>query len=220
MGKYKLSIELKTQALIGSAEGFGAIIDSDIVFDDYGIPYIPSKRIKGCLRDSAMEVCDIFDLSNISIFKNNNNKYHLVDKIFGKTGETKSSPLYISNLYIHDGENLKEWLQYLSKNYYYLINPEVIKSYFTKIIQHTAIDESGVAKEHSLRTIRVAKKGFVFEGDLEIKEENEDLLKLLYLACLNLRRFGTKRNRGFGEIRCKILQNGNEINFQKDLEVL
>ena len=36
-----LTIELKllSNTLIGSGEGFGAIIDTDVVFDETGIPY-------------------------------------------------------------------------------------------------------------------------------------------------------------------------------------
>ena len=43
----KITIKLLSDALINSGEGFGAIIDSDVVFDDIGLPYIPAKRIKG-----------------------------------------------------------------------------------------------------------------------------------------------------------------------------
>ena len=51
MMNHKINVKLKSDALIGSGEGFGAIIDTDVVFDEVGIPYIPGRRIKGCLKD-------------------------------------------------------------------------------------------------------------------------------------------------------------------------
>ena len=33
-------------------------LDTDICYDRYGFPYIPAKRIKGCLRECALELND------------------------------------------------------------------------------------------------------------------------------------------------------------------
>lgn len=233
MKKYKITVELLSQALIGSGEGFGAVIDTDIVFDDSGIPWVPSKRIKGCLRDSATEVCEILGSSGINYIpldkeirhKENNDKkdqseFKIVNELFGTSGSDEPSPLYISNLNVQGYEELKEWIGYLRQSYPLIINPEAIRKTYTQIRQQTSIDENGTAKEHSLRTLRVARKGLVFEGEIELEEEREEFVRLLYLACLNLRRFGTKRNRGFGEIKCRLLENGNEINLIKELEAV
>ncbi|MGB9823399.1 RAMP superfamily CRISPR-associated protein [Thermodesulfovibrio sp.] len=219
---YKLTIELKSPCLIGSGEGFGAIIDSDIVFDEYGIPYIPSKRIKGCLRDSAIEICEMFESAGINVLDlqkdKTENKYSIVTSIFGKPGNDKSAPVYFSNLTIQGYDDIKKWLAYLMNQYSGLISREGIIEQYTEIRQQTAIDETtGTAEEHSLRTIRVAKKGLVFEGSIDA---DIDDVKLLYFAVKNLRRLGTKRNRGFGEVECKLYDGSNEINFINELEVL
>lgn len=215
MKSYKLEIKLLSDTLIGSGEGFGAVIDSDIVFDNYGIPYVPAKRIKGCLRDSAVEVCEIFKNSQIDYLTNYG--FDTVKDLFGVPGNDKPSPLYISNLTIKDYDTMLPFIDYFSNKYENIVNTESLTKIFTRIREQTSI-EDGVAKEHSLRTIRVAKKNIIFEGDIELEEENKDFIKLLFLACLNLRRFGTKRNRGFGEIRCRLHENGKEMNLLKELE--
>jgi len=74
----KIKIDLLSYTLTGSGEGAG-IIDSDVVLDDFGFPYIPSRRIKGVLRESAQEVCDILGI----------NDYKIVNSIFGKDGFTE-----------------------------------------------------------------------------------------------------------------------------------
>jgi len=102
-----------------------------------------------------------------------------------------------------------------------IITRESIINQYTELRQQTAIDEgTGTAQEHSLRTIRVAKRGISFTGTIDIEEANDDLIALLYFACKNLRRIGTKRNRGFGSIECKLYEDSKEINFLAKLEEL
>lgn len=225
MKRYELQITLKSPALIGSGEGSGSLIDSDIVFDDIGIPYIPSKRIKGCLRDSAIEICEMFKRANLPYIDlgpdDTENGFRLVSGVFGKPGQEKPASVFFSNLTIEDYEANRDWFIYLINEYKGVVSRESLIDTFTELRQQTAIDEeSGTAEEHSLRTIRVAKEGIVFTGAIDVESDNDDAIKLLSFACKNLRRFGTKRNRGFGEIECKLFENSKEINFINELEVL
>jgi len=225
MKTYFIELILESPCLIGSGEGFGSLIDSDIVFDRLGIPYIPAKRIKGCLRDSAIEVCEIFSQSGINIFdlseEKSENKFKIVSNVFGKPGSQNNAPVYFSNLIIKDYEELAKWLKYLGEKYNKMFNRESIINQFTETRQQTSIDEeSGTAKEHSLRTIRVAKKELIFEGTIDFEEEREEMIKLIYFSCENFRRFGTKRNRGLGKVKCELYENKNKINFLNELEVI
>jgi CRISPR-associated protein Csx10 len=214
MKAYQVKLELLSPTLIGSGEGFGLLIDTDIVFDDAGIPFIPSKRIKGCLLDSVKEVKELFDSSHIDYSIN-------IETAFGKTGSSESGAVYFSNLTIEDYDINKAWLDYYLKNNKYpdLLSKERILETFTEIRQQTAID-NGVAKDGALRTIRVIKKGFKFYGDVHIDNETEAIVNTLALACLNFRFIGTKRNRGFGEVHCSLLKDGNELPIKKKLEEL
>jgi len=224
MMNHKINVKLKSDALIGSGEGFGAIIDTDVVFDEVGIPYIPGRRIKGCLKDSANEVCGMFEKSGIDIFgklvKNKaGNGFVLIDEVFG-TPE-KPSCLNIYNLTIEEYENNKNSLRRLIKDYPAILPKDEVISYFTSIRQQTKIDNDGVAEKHSLRTVRAVKRGNIFEGSITVDNSAtaNDSLKLLWLACINLRHLGTKRNRGFGEVECLLCdENNREINFEKELK--
>lgn len=224
MKTYTLRVTLEANTLIGSGEGFGAVIDADIVFDDTGLPYIPAKRVKGCLRDSAQEVCAMLEKSGITSFLDltrcgNDNRFTIVDDLFGRPGQEAPAPLHFSSLRIEDYEANRTWLKYLASKHTNLLSGEGILSFFTEIRPQTAIDAEGIAKEHSLRTLRTIKKDKVFEGELQYHLEDKNAERLLGLACLNLRRMGTKRNRGFGKIRCEIhgLQTASIL---KELEVL
>jgi len=217
MKKYALKLELQSPTLAGSGAGFGAEINTDIVFDEIGIPFIPAKRIKGCLLDAAKEVEEMFRRAEIKTDD------LLIEKVFGKTGYKESAPVYFSNLFIEDYAQNKSWLDYFSKleEYKHIIKRERILEVFTEIRQQTEIDsDTGVASEHSLRTIRVLRKGATFLGDLQVNEQNEKIVNTLLLACLNFRRFGTKRNRGFGEVRCSLCFEGKELSITQTLEAL
>ncbi len=209
MTKYKMKIEILTDTLIGSGEGFGTVIDTDIVFDDIGIPYIPSKRMKGLLRDSASSIVDIFKLSFDDF------ELPKVEDLFGEPGKEWSCPFKISDFYISDYNDNYNWLNYfLSKDLYKnFISGDLIIDYFTNIRKSTTI-ENGVAKRHSLRSFRVLSRGYTFVGEIEINGAESDkikLEKLLSLSCLNLKSIGTKRNRGLGKIKCQLLNGNNNL---------
>jgi len=207
MQKFTLVIELKSDTLPGSGEGFGAVIDQDVVFDELGLPWIPAKRIKGLLRESYEEIYELL-----------NGKTSLPDSnsIFGKPGQEVEAPLYISNLYLEDYENLKKDLSQIESKFPSVFSTEAVLSQFTYTRQQTAIDsKSGTAAAHSLRTIRVIKKGLVFKGEITYSGNISNFQHILAIACLNLRRIGSKRTRGFGEIDCH-LKDGKGAGLSED----
>lgn len=122
MKTYTLSIKLLSDALINSGEGFGAIIDSDVVFDDVGLPYIPAKRIKGCLRDAAREACEMLKSAQVISFINldksdEDREYKIIEQVFGSPGKELPAPAYFSHLTIDDYENNRQWLKYFTEKY-------------------------------------------------------------------------------------------------------
>ncbi len=215
MNEYKLQLKILTPALIGSGVGYGSNIDTDIVFDDAGVPFVPAKRIKGCLLDAANEADNMLTTAGIA------SGLVSIKKAFGEPGAKVEAPLYFSNLYIEDYCRNSAWINYFLKSKEYnLITQQRILKTFTEIRQQTKIDSGGVALDHSLRTSRVLRKGATFQGVVRITDDNEQIIDTLLLACLNFRRFGTCRNRGFGEVSCSLLHNGTELSVCKKLEAL
>ena len=64
---YTLTIKLLSPTLLMSGQG-DVNTDSTIVHDRYGIPYIPAKRVRGVLYESALEVAEMMELSNLNTF--------------------------------------------------------------------------------------------------------------------------------------------------------
>ncbi|MFN3479886.1 MAG: RAMP superfamily CRISPR-associated protein [Thermodesulfovibrionales bacterium] len=209
---YKLHIKLLSRAAIASAEGYGALIDTDIVFDDVGLPYIPARRIKGCFRDSAIEVLDMLTqakiegLLDLTIEGNEKFKYKLINDLFGIPGMGRTSQVLFSNLYINNYELVRQWLRYLIEDKgNEIISKDAVIAYYTDTTNQTAIDkDTGTAKRTSLRTIRSLKSGIEFIGELTIEAPSPAHEMILCLAAINLRSMGSLRTRGFGRVKCEI----------------
>ena len=206
MQKLQLEITLLSSAVIGSGEGFGAIIDTDIVFDDIGMPLLPGKRVKGCLRDAAETAFERFRQANIAFPLTEEppptSTDDLLNTTFGLRGR-KSGDVYFANLTIPDYAAHQAWLAYWNDAYAGVLSRDTVMDSFTDVRQQTAIDpETGTAKDGALRTLRAARKGTTFVGEVVVNSEDRDTIQTLALACMNLRHLGTNRNRGFGEVVC------------------
>ena len=131
-----------------------------------------------------------------------------VDDIFGITGK-KGGVLYLSNFFVEEYDGTKAWLKYLI-NTSNIINKQSITEQLTSLRYSTSIDSSkGVAKEHSLRTERVINGGKAFIAYVQLPENYETDMALI---CQNIRRMGTKRTRGFGEIEIVFIKGGKILN--------
>lgn len=213
MKQLRIEVTLLSDALIGSGEGFGALIDSDIVFDEIGIPLIPARRMKGCLKEAAEDVQQMFTEAGM-----NNNLPLKIDGTFGKHGEEfdehheQIGRVRFSNLTIAEYAENQAWLRYLSHEYKTLLSQETIMNTFTQIRQQTAIDEeNGVAKDSSLRIIRVARKNSKFCGEITVASDEQTLIDTLAFACSHLRHIGANRNRGFGEVSCQLFEGDQNL---------
>ncbi|KKN48317.1 hypothetical protein LCGC14_0654090 [marine sediment metagenome] len=194
----KLELELLSDALPGSGESEAGIVDRDSLFDEYGLPYVLSKRLKGTKLTSAKDLADWEMLNND------------VEKIFGAEGSLKTV-FTISNGYIERYKIFRDFLnscnkdQQLSK----IFHKSVVQKYFSyNRTQTSVMRKIYVSKEKSLRISRVLKKGlkFYFDIDVDIEEsEKEKFKEDIEKICKVTRNFGSSRTKGLGEISLKII---------------
>ncbi len=184
MEQYKLSFTTLSNVLISSGKS-ATLIDTDVEFHKSGFPFIRARTIKGLLKESVEEVCEMENIDEKDV---------ILEYFFGKGGWNEvSAKLRFDNFYLKDWAKLKSQASHSG-----FTSPQIINQY-TSIIQQTAIDENELAKDTSLRTYRVLKPNISFEGILEVKENNYSAI--LENAIINLRYAGVRRNRGFGRIR-------------------
>ncbi len=188
----KITIKLLSDLCTASGETHNSMVDTDIVYDEYGIPYIPAKRIKGCIREAALEMMEMGLIEQLQYLK-----------IFGKEGNQRSG-FSLSNAYIQDYDKTVQILRALhsSKAKGLSLQQNVLNEYADTRTQ-TAIDlETGVADKNSLRTIRVARKGLILEADCNII--NPENFKVLQQAVSLVKHMGVSRSRGLGLVDMRL----------------
>ncbi|MEQ8225853.1 MAG: RAMP superfamily CRISPR-associated protein, partial [Candidatus Eremiobacterota bacterium] len=190
-----LEMTLLSDTLPGSGEGLSGIIDRDISYDNFGIPYIPSKRIKGILRESARDLSD----ANLLTAK--------IIEIFEDIGQEKGCSFKISNGYLKNYRQYRDFLKYTAgaNDLAGIFNRESLMDYFTYNRSQTTINRyTGTAEENSLRVSRVLKKGLIFDFHIDYDEKyKEDLEKIIKVT----RHFGIARSRGLGHIKLSLREN-------------
>ncbi len=222
---YTLEITLISPLSPGSGEGWAGMIDSDVVFDEYGLPYIPARRIKGILREMAYDVTGaLAPLWGASkpLFTETD-----VPCLFGNRGDIQSSPLSVENAYLTDYQQTRQWLEWAERSAKRKVKQKSdaapimtrarVMETFTHLRQQTAINEQGVAAKGALRTSRVLNRHQQFFSRVEISPANSDYETLLALASGVMRALGGKRNRGLGQVRCRLLSHDNQDLTEKAL---
>ena len=75
----KIIIELRSDACIHSGYSYRGLIDNDVCCDRFGIPFIPARRLKGCMREAADMLKKHPAIQKVSI-----------DHLFGERGQALS----------------------------------------------------------------------------------------------------------------------------------
>jgi CRISPR-associated protein Csx10 len=195
----KIIVELKSDLMPGSGSGFAGVVDSDIEYEANGLPFIPAKRLKGCLRECAEEIRDSDSDTYQAVF----------DKLFGKPGMERGESLKLGNGYLTqknaDDEFVDIYSAYSAEVDSANLPHSEVLDLFTSLRRQTALDESGQAKSDTLRSKRVINKGQYFEFAVDIPADCADLLDR---SCKTLRYMGLNRTRGLGEIKCALVDCG------------
>lgn len=172
-----------------------ADIDSCLLRDTNGFPYIPGRTIKGVLRESFEEIED----SLINIYGNKIDATSYFGANIFKKNYNDESLFIFSNLEL--SSNLRD--QVLKLN---ISERDVVLKNISITVPRISIDkETKMSKEKSLAKIELGRKGMTFYGDIRkinsetFKKEEYELFELLFKYT---RRLGALRTRGKG--KCKI----------------
>ena len=216
MAEFEVIIKVESPLHLGSGQA-DVNIDAEIIHDAFGLPYFPAKRFKGLLYESAVEVYEMFELAGVDT-KNLATPKNLFHRFSDDNGKVSEIQIIVPNFYLKDYEKLCADWKYLQNEYKEIFRPADVLKNFTSIRYQTKL-ENGIVAKSSLRNLNVLNAGTEFFGTLEILNYNDEVLNLLALAAKNLTFAGTKRNRGFGKISCKI-NFGEKYSVEKILRRL
>ena len=210
-----IKVEITAVSPVHLSSGQASVnVDAEVIHDRYGMPYMPAKRFKGLLLESAREIKEMGERSGITGLENVNlaKLFHKGGKQSGvsvaeECGSDREVQIIVPNFYLEErneyGKMCKAWEE-IQREYKSLINPQDVLEEYTGIRYQTKLKD-GVAFKGSLHNMRVINPGVVFHGTVELTgTKAEEYLAFLLLAIKNIRSIGMKRNRGFGDVTCKV----------------
>lgn len=196
----KLRIELLSDLCSGSGDVYNSAVDVDVVYDDYGFPFIPAKRLKGCLREACLELTE-FEVVGKEAY----------EALFGREGK-QASRFFLDNAFPENYEAMVADIRRMGDPI--LTHPQRVLGLYTYTRTQTAMTPDGTASGNSLRTVRVIKRGLVFEAALSLNgEEKGNASKeteLLRKAAGLVRHIGTGRTRGLGLVKLTVTEEKGE----------
>jgi CRISPR/Cas system CSM-associated protein Csm3 (group 7 of RAMP superfamily) len=185
MVKLKYKVKFLDYWHLSSGLSAGAKLDSTVVKDNDGLPYLSGKTLKGLVREMA------------EIIKLEEEKKNFIKKCFGDEG-IEMGECYFSNAKLPKGiadEILENNLE--DKLYDVIASTKIGKE--DKFKDGKQIEKKDIAVDNSLREIEVVVP-ITLEGCIDnvlsvYKDEMIQALKMI-------KRMGLNRNRGLG--RCEI----------------
>ena len=176
-------------------------MDTDVILDEWGLPFIPAKRFRGVLYESALELVEMKEALGETEGALSRN---VLNELFNRGQQESDVNAHFEDFHIKGYEDIIKELRGLAQQYGDVVGRNQIRDAFTSVRYQTAIEsDSGVAKDGSLRNLRVVDNtSFEFIGMIYIDGGKEQHEALLAAALKNLSAIGFKRNRGFGRISC------------------
>lgn len=202
---YQLKIKLISDTTFGRGDGVAGLIDQEVEHDSCGFPYLRGRTLKGLLS----EECD----NLIAVLQNDSSRAYwenLACTLFGTPGSIlgTTAAMHVGDACLPD--DLREAVAWQIQDKT-LTKEEVLES-LTTIRRQTAIDsQTGTADKGSLRSFRVIIRQLEFKADLLFETQpSDEMLSILAVGILALRRVGSGRNRGRGHVQCTLHNNVEE----------
>lgn len=208
---YQLTFTLKSDATFGRGDGVAGLVDAEVQHDEYGLPYFGGRALKGLLVEACADL--------LFVLKNSARWEQAARNLFGYPGSDTDTQgwLRVGNASLPDelhavirnGIERKE-----------LTREQVLDS-LTTIRRQTAVNvKTGAPQKETLRSMRVIVREIPFVARLDFSQlPGNDELALLSACIKAVRRIGTGRNRGRGEVAAHLLDTQNaevtDLHFER-----
>lgn len=188
----KYSVDIHSYWHCGSGLSAGADVDLLVVKDKEGIPFIPGKTMKGLLREAVSE---------LTALKDGNCSFDVTDNFIKTFGCVHiSSESAEASTKMLKGESFFSNAEFTVSERNEIISGKLTEHLYDAVSQ-TAIDENGLAIEHSLRKTQVVVPCKLYGTIKNVPEDYVDVVKeaMGFIKCL-----GLGRNRGLGRCTVKV----------------
>lgn len=173
-----------------SGQSAGADVDTTVIKDKNGLPYIPGKTLKGLIREA---VVDYGLLRHILTEEDINRTFGLPADASNPENNIIGEAFFTDALL--DEQETKAITQKKAQQFMY------------DKVASTAIDEKGVAKDLSLRSIEIVVACTLYAQILNIPDKVADVMDK---ALGMIHQVGLNRNRGLGRCDIRIIEKGGK----------
>lgn len=209
MTHYKITIELLSDTTFGRGDGVAGLIDQEVEYDAYGLPYLRGRTLKGLVSEECENLIALFESSQQQRWQ------QVANDLFGTLGSTLGT---IAAAHFGDAQLPKDLRQAIAFQVTEsTISATEVLNALTTLRRQTAINATtGAPDAGSLRTARVISRAQKFSADIQFDQApTADMLSLLAMGSAALRRLGSCRNRGRGQVKCSLHDaTGTDITAQ------
>jgi len=198
---YWLKLTLLSDASLGRGDGVAGMVDAEVQHDNFGLPYLGGKTLKGLLAATCAEILTALDQAGLAQYADWKKSAR---RLFGSPGSLVES---LALMHVGDAqlpETLRQAAAYeAARSAGSTWRREDVLNSLTTLRRQTAMDPvTGTFQKATLRTVRVILRDISFSARLDFIDKNPSHTDLALLAacCKGLRRAGTARNRGRGRI--------------------
>lgn len=206
MDNYALQITLESDTTFGRGDGVAGLIDAEVEHDELGLPFLRGRALKGLLAEECANV--LFALEKQKFLKLDDLKKS-ADRLFGTSGSglENDAEMNVGNAVLPD--DLRRAVKHAIEKEQFNAD-EVLKS-LTTIRRQTAMTENGAPKEGSLRSARAVLRNTILMAEIDFNFlPDTEMLSLLAVSAITLKRIGLGRNRGRGKVSVKLFENGKD----------
>jgi CRISPR/Cas system CSM-associated protein Csm3 (group 7 of RAMP superfamily) len=193
MEEIKLTVVLKSPACFSIGEGTVGEVDIEIQHDEYGLPFLNGKTVKGLLHEEAAEL--VFALKKAG---STENWEQISNSIFGEPGSTADTQGAVNIGDLHLPADFREKI--ISEIGRKQTSAYEVLRLLTSIRTQTAVDENGAPKPETLRTLRIIPSETAFEASIFYDKLEPKERIFLYSCLMALRRAGSNKSRGLGKL--------------------
>lgn len=201
MINYRLKIKLESDATFGRGDGVAGLVDAEVQHDEYGLPYLGGRALKGLLGAECADILFALEHARPQQLK----RWKKAEQaLFGQSGAALQGEAILCVGAAQLPADLRAAIaQDVRRNR--ITRAQVLET-LTAFRRQTAMDpETGAPQEKTLRTMRVILRHTPFEARLDFAQKpGPDDLALMAACVKAFRRAGTERNRGRGRLTAEL----------------
>jgi CRISPR/Cas system CSM-associated protein Csm3 (group 7 of RAMP superfamily) len=213
MQTYKLKLTLLSDTTPGRGDGVAGSVDVEVEHDDYGMPFVRGRSLKGLLVEEWANLRFALSQAGVDLTRWD----EAADALFGRPGSTLDDGAVMHVGHARLPADLRQAIVTDLRREEY--QPADVLDALTDVRYQTAVEPDGTPAEGTLRAMRVLLRGTVFAATLRFPEKPSDDMLALLSACVHaVRRLGTARNRGRGRVKMRLYAESGEPISRDELE--